>query len=244
MERYWHVGARQPWRAVDIFPGAPGPFMRADRENRLERELFESWHTLAIATASMTLALGLALPLTLASTRVLLGLALRGRMPPLPAVVRHMVRLLLIVLRNEPKLVWAFVFVRVVGLGPTAGVLAIALTCGGMRGKVYCGIIESGERHEPETLPRNGRGRQQAFAYDCCLKNAGELVSCTVYRWECAVRSSVVLGVVGTGGLGQLLAFHTGLFQMGKTATILVAMLLLVAAVDALSHGLRRLMTR
>jgi len=68
-------------------------------------------------------------------------------------------------------------------------------------------------------------------------------VSYTVYRWECAVCSSVVLAVVGVGGLVQLLAFHARLFHIGKTATILVAMLL-VAAVDALSHGLRRLMTR
>ena len=69
-------------------------------------------------------------------------------------------------------------------------------------------------------------------------------MSYTVYRWECAVCSSVVLAVVGVGGLVQLLAFHARLFHIGKTATILVAMLLLVAAIDALSHGLRRLMTR
>jgi len=178
----------------------------------------------------------------MASRPVLTVSALRSRMLPLPAAVRHM-HLLLIVLRSEPERVWALVFARVVGLGPKAGVLAIALTCGGVRGKVYGVILESGERHETETLLRNGCGRLQAFAYAPQPQNAGELVSYTVYRWECAVCSSVVLAVVGVGGLVQLLAFHARLFHIGKTATILVAMLLLVAAIDALSHGLRRLKT-
>ena len=65
----------------------------------------------------------------------------------MPAVLRQAVRALLIVLRSVPELIWALVFVRVVGLGPTAGVLAIALTYGGMLGKVYGEILESGEAH-------------------------------------------------------------------------------------------------
>jgi phosphonate transport system permease protein len=69
-------------------------------------------------------------------------------------------------------------------------------------------------------------------------------MSYTLYRWENNIRAAAVLGVVGAGGRGQLLVFHLGLFHMGRTATVLVAMLLLVALVDALSHGLRRLLTR
>ena len=86
----------------------------------------ESWRTVAIATAGMTLALVVAVPLTLLSVRVLSLSALSGRMAALPAVLRLGVRWLLIVLRSVPELVWALIFVRVVGLGPTAGVLAIA----------------------------------------------------------------------------------------------------------------------
>ena len=66
-------------------------------------------------------------------------------MNTLPAVLRQVFRWLLVLLRSIPELVWALVFVRVVGLGPTAGVLAIALTYGGMLGKVYGDILESGE---------------------------------------------------------------------------------------------------
>ena len=107
----------------------------------------ETWRTVAMATVGVTLALLLAIPLTLVSTRVLSISALSGRMATLPAFVRHVVRWLLIVLRSIPELVWALVFVRVVGLGPTAGVLAIALTYAGMLGKVYGEILESGEPH-------------------------------------------------------------------------------------------------
>jgi phosphonate transport system permease protein len=71
-----------------------------------------------------------------------------------------------------------------------------------------------------------------------------QLLSYSLYRWENNIRAAAVLGVVGAGGLGQLLSFHMGLFQMGKTATVLIAMLLMVALVDALSFAARRWMTR
>jgi phosphonate transport system permease protein len=96
----------------------------------------ESWRTVAIATAGMALALMAAIPLTLLSTRALSISALTGRMHRIPYLLRQATRLLLIVLRSVPELVWALVFVRVVGLGPTAGVLAIALTYAGMLSKV------------------------------------------------------------------------------------------------------------
>ena len=70
-------------------------------------------------------------------------------------------------------------------------------------------------------------------------------MSYTLYRWENNIRAAAVLGVVvGAGGLGQLLAFHMGLFHMGKTATIVGAMLLLVALVDGLSYAARRALMR
>ena len=69
-------------------------------------------------------------------------------------------------------------------------------------------------------------------------------MSYTLYRWENNIRAAAVLGVVGAGGLGQLLAFHMGLFHMGKTCTVLAAMLLLVALVDLASYAARRVMTR
>jgi phosphonate transport system permease protein len=200
----------------------------------------ETWRTVAIATAGIALALLLAIPLTLLSTRVLSISALAGRMSALPFALRQMVRALLIVLRSIPELVWALVMVRVVGLGATAGVLAIALTYGGMLGKVYGEILESGEAQAAQALLRNGAGRLQTFFYAVLPGNAAELVSYTVYRWECAIRSSVVLGFVGAGGLGQQLDTSAKMFAGGEVATMLLVFIALVALADRASSYLRK----
>lgn len=200
----------------------------------------ECWRTVAIATAGMALALLVAIPLTLISTSVLSVSALPGRMHALPFAVRQAVRGLLIVLRSVPELVWALVFVRVVGLGPTAGVLAIALTYGGMLGKVYGEILESDERQATHALLRNGAGRLQAFFYGLLPQSASELTSYTVYRWECAIRSSAVLGFVGAGGLGQQMDNSMKMFQGSEVATMLIVFMLLVGLADAASAWLRR----
>lgn len=200
----------------------------------------ETWRTVAMATAGVTLALMLAIPMSLMATRVLSLSALTGRMNRWPALLRWCVRATLILLRSIPELVWALVFVRVVGLGPTAGVLAIALTYGGMLGKVYAEILESGESHATHTLMRNGSGRLQAFVYALLPTHAAELASYTVYRWECAIRSSVVLGFVGAGGLGQQLDNSMKMFNGGEVATLLLIFIVLVALADSVSSWLRR----
>jgi len=200
----------------------------------------ETWRTVAIATAGITLALLLAVPLTLASTQALSVSALSGRMGRGPFWLRQALRWLLIVLRSVPELVWALVFVRVVGLGPTSGVLAIALTYGGMLGKVYAEILDSGDAHAALALLRNGSGRLQAFFYGLLPQNAAELTSYTVYRWECAIRSSVVLGFVGAGGLGQQMDSSMKMFAGGEVSTMLLVFFGLVALADRTSAWLRK----
>jgi phosphonate transport system permease protein len=205
--------------------------------------LRETWRTVAIATAGIALALLIAVPLSLLSTSVLsisrIGQP-RGRMKTLPLVVRQCLRWVLIILRSIPELVWALILVRVVGLGPTAGVLAIALTYGGMLGKVYGEILESGETHATQSLLRNGSGRLQAFFYGLLPQNAPELVSYTVYRWECAIRSSVVLGFVGAGGLGQQMDNSMKMFKGDEVATMLIVFVALVWLADYASAWLRK----
>lgn len=202
----------------------------------------EAWRTVAIATCGMALALLLAVPLTLLSTGALSVSALPGRMHALPFVARQGVRWLLILLRSVPELIWALVFVRVVGLGATAGVLAIALTYSGMLGKVYGEILESGDAHATHTLLRNGAGRVQAFLYGLLPQNAGELTSYTVYRWECAIRSSAVLGFVGAGGLGQQMDLSMKMFQGAEVSTMLIVFVALVWLADRVSALLRKLL--
>ncbi len=202
----------------------------------------ETWRTVAIATAGLSLGLLIAVPLSLVSARALSVSALTGRMAALPAAVRWGVRAILVILRSVPELIWALVFVRVVGLGPTAGVLAIGLTYGGMLGKVYGEILDSGEAHATASLLRHGASRLQAFFYGLLPQNAAELTSYTVYRWECAIRSSAVLGFVGAGGLGQQMDQSMKMFSGSEVATMLLVFMGLVALTDRLSAFLRRVL--
>jgi phosphonate transport system permease protein len=200
----------------------------------------ETWRTVAMATTGIALALVLAIPLSLIAVRVLSISGLTGRMGLLPGVVRQAARVVMIVLRSVPELIWALVFVRVVGLGPTAGVLAIALTYGGMLGKVYAEILESSDAHATTALLRNGSGRLQALCYSLLPQNAAELTSYTVYRWECAIRSSAVLGFVGAGGLGQQMDASMKMFNGSEVATMLLVFMGLVWLADWVSAWLRK----
>ncbi|MCE4554500.1 phosphonate ABC transporter, permease protein PhnE [Pelomonas cellulosilytica] len=198
----------------------------------------ETWRTVAIATAGMALALVIAVPAALVATSRLSASTLEGR--PGPARwLRRAVRAVLVGLRSIPELVWALVFVRVVGLGPTSGVLAIAIAYGGMLGKVYAEILESADPAPTQALLRGGSSRLQALLFGALPSCLPELLSYTVYRWECAVRSSVVLGFVGAGGLGQLLDSASKMFSGSEVSSILLVFIALVMASDAFSRWLR-----
>lgn len=203
--------------------------------------LRETWQTVAIATAGLTLALLGAIPATLIVTeRLSVSLLGTGRMRFASKLARQCVRWLLVLLRSVPELVWALLFVRVVGLGPAAGVLAIALTYCGMLGKVYAEILESSDAHATETLLANGSARLPALLYGALPESASELVSYTVYRWECAIRGSAVMGFVGAGGLGQRMDESTKMMAGGEVSTMLIMFVLLVALADVVSKMLRR----
>lgn len=190
-------------------------------EEFLELLVQATLQTLAIATA------GLALALLLASPPACWPVGrCRCRRRPVPdarapglELLRWPVRGLLIFLRSVPEIVWATLFVRAVGLGPTAGVLAIAITYSGMLGKVYAEIFESVDQRPAHALLQAGSGRLAAFAYGILPNVAAELLSYTVYRWECAIRASVVMGFVGAGGLGQQMDLSLRMFASGRSPT-------------------------
>ena len=237
----------KPWILFDLQSlGAAAGFLSgflqpAHAPEFLWMVLRETWQTVAIATAGLTLALLGAIPATLVVTeRLSISRLAGGRMRPLARLLRQAVRWLLVLLRSVPELVWALLLVRVVGLGPTAGVLAIALTYCGMLGKVYAEILESSDAHATETLLANGSPRLAALLYGALPDSAAELMSYTVYRWECAIRGSAVMGFVGAGGLGQRMDESTKMMAGGEVSTMLIVFVLLVAAADLVSKLLRR----
>lgn len=173
--------------------------------------------------------------------------ALAGLLLAVPAQAgpaRPLLRALMNALRSIPELVWATLLLVAAGLGPFAGTLALALHTSGVLGRLFAEAIENAPPGPAEALRAQGVGALPVFCYATLPQVLPQLLSYTLYRWENNIRAAAVLGVVGAGGLGQLLAFHMGLFHMGKTATVLGAMLVLVALVDAASYAARRALTR
>ncbi|WP_291010955.1 phosphonate ABC transporter, permease protein PhnE [Hydrogenophaga sp.] len=193
-----------------------------------------AWETLAMSALGTLLAAVVGLALALPASRLHSSDAAWARGPT---------RLVLNALRSIPELVWAALLLISAGLGPFAGTLALALHTSGVLGRLFAEAIENAPPGPGAALRVQGVGNGRVFLFATLPQVLPQLMSYTLYRWENNIRAAAVLGVVGAGGLGQLLAFHMGLFQMNKTATILAAMLLMVALVDAASHFSRRLLT-
>ncbi len=198
-----------------------------------------------VAAASLeTLAMSALGTLLAAAGGLLLALPASRAHEGDPAWARAPTRLLLNALRAVPELVWAALLLISAGLGPFAGTLALTLHTTGVLGRLFAEAMENASHGPAAALRAHGVGAARVFLYATLPQLLPQLISYTLYRWENNIRAAAILGVVGAGGLGQLLSFHMGLFQMGKTATVLCAILLLVALVDALSYAIRRLLAR
>lgn len=194
-----------------------------------------AWETLAMSALGTLLAAAAGVLLALPASRLHDHDRAPGRAPA---------RLLLNALRAVPELVWAALLLIAAGLGPFAGTLALAVHTTGVLGRLFSEAIENAAPGPAAALRTQGCGTARVFLYATLPQVLPQLMSYSLYRWENNIRAAAVLGVVGAGGLGQMLSFHMGLFQMHKTATVLLAMLLLVALVDGASFAWRRWLTR
>jgi phosphonate transport system permease protein len=200
----------------------------------IRKLLMASLETLAMSAVGTLLAVVLGLALALPASKTFDGD---------PARWRAVARLVLNALRSIPELIWAMLLLIAAGLGPFAGTLALALHTSGVLGRLFAEAIENASPGPGQALRVRGVPEGRVFLYATLPQLLPQLISYTLYRWENNIRAAAVLGVVGAGGLGQMLAFHMGLFQMGETGSILLAMLLLVALVDTFSFASRRWMS-
>jgi phosphonate transport system permease protein len=205
----------------------------------LQRVAVATWETFAMSAFGTLLAAALGLALAVPAARLHAQDASLAR-----AWTRSSTRLLLNALRSVPELVWAGLLLIAAGLGPFAGTLALALHTAGVLGRLFAEALENVPPGPAQALRNHGVGAGRILLYATLPQALPQLLSYTLYRWENNIRAAAVLGVVGAGGLGQMLHFHMGLFQMSKTATLLGVTILLVVAVDALSWSLRRALTR
>jgi len=194
-----------------------------------------SLETIAMSALGTLLAVIGGLALALPASRTHAGDRARWRAPT---------RLVLNGLRSIPELVWAALLIIAAGLGPLAGTLALALHTTGVLGRLFAEAIENSPPGPAFALRAQGVAPGRVFLYATLPQILPQLMSYTLYRWENNIRAAAVLGVVGGGGLGQMLAFHMGLFHMRETSSILIAMIALVTLVDLASYLARRILQR
>ncbi|NIE73971.1 phosphonate ABC transporter, permease protein PhnE [Pantoea sp. Ap-967] len=199
---------------------------------------FSAEHLQAVAGGTLeTLAmsgLGTLLAMLLGT---LLALPAAGRFGGL---LQALSRLLLNALRAIPELVWAALTVLAAGLGPNAGTLALALHTSGVLGRLFAEALENAPVEPVAAIRLQGGGQLAAFCYGTLPNLWPQWLAYSLYRWENNIRMASVLGLVGAGGLGQMLYTTLSLFQEAQASTVILAMLVLVLLVDALSDVLRQ----
>jgi phosphonate transport system permease protein len=186
--------------------------------------------TFQMAVAGTAIGCALSLPLAVLATRHLC---------PHP-IVYHASRVLIAVCRTVPDLVWALLFVAIVGLGPFAGVLAIVVDKIGFCGRFFAEAMEEADRRPQEALRALGATRPAVILGAVIPAATPGLINAALFSLEKATRSSVVLGLVGAGGIGIELQVSMDMFRYDEAVTIILAILVLVVAVEQASAWLRR----
>ena len=158
--------------------------------------------------------------------------------------VRTLGRWVLGFFRSIPEIVWAYLFVRLFGLGVLPAILAIGLAVGGSIGKLYSELAEAVEPRTVRALRAMGASRTSILLFSVVPQVGRQWIAYALFRLECNIRTGTILGVVGAGGLGSEIALSVRYFEYDKLATALLAVLLFVVALEILSAWLRRSPTR
>ena len=224
----WFGDSQLEYKADD------GRVLRVEDQRAVEAKFLLSlggaiWTTLKIATLGSLLAALLGAPLGFLAARNMHA----------PAIVSWLARRLLDICRSIHTLVFGLLIVGIIGLGPMAGILAIALHSMGTWGKLYAESIETLDMRPVEAVRATGATRFQVFLFAVWPALLPNFISNHLYIWEYNIRDSTVLGLIGAGGLGLLVSEAVSLFQWGRLATLLIAIVLMVVAFDALSRRIR-----
>jgi phosphonate transport system permease protein len=224
----WYGNPRLEYKSDD------GRVLRIENQQESEARFLKGlaeavWTTLKIATIGSLLAALLGIPF---------GIVLARNMHA-PRPVAAVAKFVLDICRSIHSLVFGLIFVGIVGLGPTAGILAIAAHSMGTYGKLYAESIESMDQTLYEAGLAMGATPMQALRGVLWPAVLPQWVSSHLYIWEFNVRDSTVLGLIGAGGLGLLVSEAVSLFQWGRLATILIAIVALVTAFDWVSRRVR-----
>lgn len=158
--------------------------------------------------------------------------------------IRWYFRFVMSFFRSVPDIIWAYLFVRLMGLGPGPAVLALGLSIGGIIGKLFSELLESVDPRPLHALWETGASRFAVMLYGALPQVRRQWLGYALFRLECAIRSASILGVVGAGGLGAEIALSIRYFEFDKLGTCLIAVLAFVILVELASAFLRGKPTR
>jgi phosphonate transport system permease protein len=209
------------WIASMMLPPDPG--------SQLPLYLKALGETLSIALLGTTLAAVAALPVSL--------LAARNIVPS--ALLRFPVRRLFDTIRGVDTLIWALVWINVVGLGPFAGVLAIAVSDFGALGKLFSEAIEAADRKQVEGIRASGGNALHEIRFGLLPQVLPVIAGQVLYFIESNTRSATIIGIVGAGGIGLQLAEQIRVLEWQHVSFLILMILIAVAMIDWISGKLR-----
>jgi phosphonate transport system permease protein len=219
--RIWNGMERFGKIAGALFPPTPG-----DAFWDLCRAMLES---IGMAFLGTLIAAVLAIPLGFLGARNVLPISL----------LRFPIRRSFDFLRGVDALVWALVYVRAVGLGPLAGVLAIATTDIGIFAKLYAEAIENVERRQVEGVRAAGGNAVKTVRFGIIPQVLPIMLSNVLYMFESNTRSATILGIIGAGGIGFALSDRIRAHRWEEVGFIIIMVIIVVALIDFVSHLLR-----
>jgi phosphonate transport system permease protein len=209
------------WITLMMLPPDPG--------SSLPLYLKALGETLSIALLGTTLAAAFALPVSL--------LAARNIVPS--GIVRFPVRRFLDSIRGVDTLIWALVWINVVGLGPFAGVLAIAVSDFAAFGKLFSEAIEGADQKQVEGIRASGGTALHEIRFGLIPQVLPVIAGQVLYFIESNTRSATIIGIVGAGGIGLQLAEQIRVLEWQKVSFLILMILIAVAAIDWISSRLR-----
>lgn len=205
--------------------------------------LKNSWITISIATLSVFIALIFAFPLSiLISKNISFSLNFQNKMTSFSFLSRLFSRFNLVILRSLPELIVAIFFIRIFGLGETSAIFAISICYIAFFTKVFTEIIESSNKKFIVNLMNNGSNKLKIFLYSILPECGDKFIAYIFFRWECAIRTSVILGIVGAGGIGQQLDLAIKMSDLNEASTILFFLFLLIIFTEFVSKLLIKIM--
>lgn len=208
------------WISMMMIPPDPG--------SSLPLYLKALGETLSIALLGTTLAALLALPVSLLAARNIV-----------PNILRFPVRRFLDSIRGVDTLIWALVWINVVGLGPFAGVLAIAVSDFGAFGKLFSEAIEGADQKQVEGIRASGGSALHEIRFGLMPQVLPVIAGQVLYFIESNTRSATIIGIVGAGGIGLQLAEQIRVLEWQKVSFLILMILVAVAAIDFISGKLR-----